>query len=115
MRFCECGCGQSLDRLRPQARYLNHAHRQRAYDRQKASEGSDLITGPGKPPLTVSEPPAPPLMTPERMRRRLDDLAQEFDRAGSTRAMQQEGRALATALGLPRPGWLPRDVGRPAA
>jgi hypothetical protein len=43
------------------------------------------------------------------MRRRLDDLAREFDRAGSTTAMLKEGRALAKALGLNRPRWLPTD------
>jgi hypothetical protein len=54
-------------------------------------------------------------MTAEQMQARLDALAREFDRAGSTTAMRQEGRALAKVLGLPRPRWLPRDdLGRQA-
>ena len=48
-------------------------------------------------------------MTTEQMQASLDQLAAEFDRAGSTTAMRKEGRALAMALGLLRPRWLPRD------
>jgi hypothetical protein len=48
-------------------------------------------------------------MTPQEMRARLDVLARELDRAGSTTAMRREGRELARALGLPRPHWLPTD------
>jgi hypothetical protein len=51
-------------------------------------------------------------MTPEQMHARVDALAEEFDRAGSTTAMRKEGRRLAKALGLPRPRWLPRDEWR---
>jgi hypothetical protein len=50
-----------------------------------------------------------PQTTPEQMHARLEALAQEFDRAGSTTAMRNEGRALAKALGLPRPRWLPKE------
>jgi hypothetical protein len=59
--------------------------------------------------VTVSEAAAPPQMPAEEMRTRLDALAEEFDRAGSTAAMRREGRALAKALGLPRPRWLPTE------
>ena len=51
-------------------------------------------------------------MTPEQMHARVDALAEEFDRAGSTTAMRKEGRRLAKSLGLPRPRWLPRDEWR---
>ncbi len=110
MRLCDCGCGTSLQGMRRQARYLNHAHRQRAYDRQKASETGDPTQAPGHAPLTVSGASTAAQMTPAQMRRRLDQLAREFDRAGSTTAMRQEGRALAKALGLPGPCWLPFDA-----
>ena len=43
------------------------------------------------------------------MQARLDELARIFDRIGSDTSMRQEGRALAKALGLQRPRWLPRD------
>jgi hypothetical protein len=108
-RFCGCGCGASIEHLRPQARYLNHTHRQRAHDRQKASETGDPTQTPGNDPVTVSGAQDPPQMTPEQMVARLDALAREFDARGSTQAMRKEGRRLAKALGQERPRWLPRD------
>ena len=86
---CECGCGTPNEQLRPHARYLNHAHRQRAYDRQKVSETGDPTQTPGSDPLTVSETQDPPQMTPEQMQARLDALAREFDARGSTTAMRR--------------------------
>jgi hypothetical protein len=62
--------------------------------------------------VTVSGAQGEPQMTSEQMHARLDALAQEFDRAGSTTAMRKEGRTLAKALGPPRPRWLPRDEWR---
>ena len=109
MRLCECGCGTSLEGLRPQARYLNDSHRKRAERGQKPGQPGDLTPNPGQAPVRVSDAPTPAQMTPEQMHARLDALAQEFDRAGSTTAMRKEGRALAKALGQERPRWLPRD------
>jgi hypothetical protein len=69
----------------------------------------------GMAPVPVSAASPLAQMTAEQMQARLDALAREFDRAGSTTAMRQEGRALAKVLGLPRPRWLPRDdLGRQA-
>jgi hypothetical protein len=109
VRFCECGCGTSIEHLRPHARYLNHTHRQRAYDRQKVSETGDPTPNPGSDPLTASGAQQDLQLTPQQMQARLDELARTFDRIGSDTAMRKEGRALAKALGQERPRWLPRD------
>ena len=128
MRLCECGCGTSIEHRRPQARYLNDAHRLRGWRgqgghqtrpdqapdtaRQQRGEtvsGADLDKPPGKPFKPARNVSLVPQAAAEEMQTRLDQLAREFDRAASTTAMRKEGRALAKALGLPRPRWLPTD------
>jgi hypothetical protein len=99
----------SIEHLRPQARYVNEAHRLRAYRKaQKPVRSDDPTPTPGNGPVRVSRAQQVAQMTPEQMHARLDALAREFDARGSTEAMRQEGRALAKALDLPRPRWLPR-------
>ena len=116
MRVCGCGCGESIEHLRRQARYVNEAHRKRAARgvARAAETRTNPAPGPGssKPGHASDSALVDAQMTPEEMRARLDALAREFDRAGSTTAMRAEGRALAKALGLPRPRWLPRDEWR---
>lgn len=34
-RTCQCGCGTKLDKQKPHGRFLNVAHRQRAYRARK--------------------------------------------------------------------------------
>ena len=110
---CACGCGELLVGKRRHARYVDATHRKRG---SRAGGGAaesvtagDSGCGPAQPLDGRQRAFIDPQMTPEEMRRRLDDLAREFDRAGSTTAMRQVGRALAKALGLPRPRWLPTD------
>jgi hypothetical protein len=109
MRFCECGCRTPIEHLRPQARYLNEAHRKRAERAQKPGHTADPTQDPGSGTVPVSEAQEARQLTTEQMQARLDALAEEFDRAGSTTAMRKEGRALAKALGQERPRWIPRD------
>lgn len=45
-RVCGCGCGESIDHLAPQARYLNETHRARAAkrrERHRPEEGIGLL------------------------------------------------------------------------
>jgi hypothetical protein len=108
---CACGCGELLVGKRRHARYLNHAHRMRALRRESAESltSADPGSGSRNASVAVSAASPAPEMAPEEMRRRLDDLAREFDRAGSTTAVRREGRAFPKALGLPKPRWLRTD------
>ena len=100
MRLCACGCGASIEHLRSQAKFVNHAHRMRALRSvQKPSQAGDLGSPPGEPVETVSAPSATPQvtaqMTTEQLSTRVEALGREFNRAGSTAAMRREAATLA--------------------
>ena len=110
---CACGCGELLVGKRRHARYVDATHRKRGSRAGGGAAESVTFADPGHgspdPLGTVSGGYIDAQATAEAMRRGLDALTEEFDRAGSTTAMRQEGRALGEALGLPRPRWLPTD------
>jgi hypothetical protein len=109
MRLCDC-CGRPIDGMRRQARYCSDSCRKRAFRSTRSRpETVAPIPGSGKPAHAADSVQIHPQTSREEMLARLDALAEEFDRAGSTSAMRREGRALAKALGLPRPRWLPID------
>jgi hypothetical protein len=55
MRRCECGCGASIEHLRPQARYVDDTHRKRAERAPETRTTSDSPHIPGSDPVRVSE------------------------------------------------------------